>query len=105
MADIDNQTSPAAADAAILEPATHEAEITRHNSPIGQPAIPNGTAAGTTPAKVTDTNPNPTPATKGTVEVNNGEVKLDLASIVTEITKRLGLPNVSSKLPPSVARI
>ena len=30
---------------------------------------------------------------------------LDLASIVANITNRLGLPNVSSKLPPSVAHV
>jgi hypothetical protein len=42
---------------------------------------------------------------KGAVATNGGQVTLDLASIVTNITNRLGLPNVSSKLPPSVAHL
>ncbi|HMD56657.1 MAG TPA: hypothetical protein VKG82_04225 [Solirubrobacteraceae bacterium] len=42
---------------------------------------------------------------KGALAVNHGEVSLDLASIVANITNRLGLPNVSSKLPPSVAKL
>ncbi len=42
---------------------------------------------------------------KGAVVITNGEVSLDLASIVKNITERLGLPNVSSKLPPSVAKL
>jgi hypothetical protein len=42
---------------------------------------------------------------KGAVSTNGGQVTLDLASIVTNITNRLGLPNVSSKLPPSVAHL
>jgi hypothetical protein len=42
---------------------------------------------------------------KGAVAIHQGEVTLDLASIVTDITGRLGLPNVSSKLPPSVANL
>ncbi len=42
---------------------------------------------------------------KGAVSTNGGEVTLDLASIVANIAKRLGLPNVSSKLPPSVAHL
>jgi hypothetical protein len=41
----------------------------------------------------------------GSVSTNGGEVTLDLSSIVSNITNRLGLPNVSSKLPPSVARL
>ncbi|MGO9489236.1 MAG: hypothetical protein ACLQBB_09460 [Solirubrobacteraceae bacterium] len=42
---------------------------------------------------------------KGALLINHGEVTLDLASIVKEISNRLGLPDVSSKLPPSVARL
>jgi hypothetical protein len=42
---------------------------------------------------------------KGAVGINGGEVTLDLASIVATITNRLGLPNVSAKLPPSVANL
>lgn len=42
---------------------------------------------------------------KGAVAINHGEVTLDLASIVTNITDRLGLPNIASKLPPSVATL
>ena len=42
---------------------------------------------------------------KGAVATNGGTVTLDLASIVANITNRLGLPNVSSKLPPSVAHL
>ena len=42
---------------------------------------------------------------KGAVVITNGEVSLDLATIVKNITERLGLPNVSSKLPPSVAKL
>jgi hypothetical protein len=42
---------------------------------------------------------------KGALAVTGGEVTLDLAAIVTNITNRLGLPNVSSKLPPSVAKL
>lgn len=40
-----------------------------------------------------------------TVGTRHGEVTLNLAVIVEDITKRLGLPNVSSKLPASVARL
>jgi hypothetical protein len=42
---------------------------------------------------------------KGPVATNGGHVTLDMAAIVTNITNRLGLPNVSSKLPPSVAHL
>jgi hypothetical protein len=42
---------------------------------------------------------------KGAVSTNGGEVSLNLASITAEITNRLGLPNVSSKLPPNVAKL
>ncbi len=41
----------------------------------------------------------------GAVAITHGEVTLDLAAIVTSITDRLGLPNVASKLPPSVATL
>jgi len=42
---------------------------------------------------------------KGAVAITGGEVTLNLAAIVTNITNRLGLPNVASKLPPSVAKL
>jgi len=42
---------------------------------------------------------------KGSVAINGGVVTLDLASILDNITKRLGLPEVSSKLPASVAHL
>jgi hypothetical protein len=42
---------------------------------------------------------------KGPVATSGGVVTIDLASIVGNITTRLGLPNVSSKLPPSVAHL
>jgi hypothetical protein len=42
---------------------------------------------------------------KGAVQVNGGEVSLNLAGIVADITNRLGLPDLSSKLPPSVANL
>jgi hypothetical protein len=42
---------------------------------------------------------------KGPVAIQSGVVTLDLASIVTNITDGLGLPNVASKLPPSVAHL
>ena len=42
---------------------------------------------------------------KGAVQINGGKVTLNLASIVTEITNRLGLPDLASKLPPSVANL
>ena len=42
---------------------------------------------------------------KGPVATSGGVVTLDLASIVANITNRLGLPNVSSKLPASVAHV
>jgi hypothetical protein len=42
---------------------------------------------------------------KGAVSTNGGQVTLNLASIVTDITSRLGLPNLSSKLPASVANL
>jgi hypothetical protein len=42
---------------------------------------------------------------KGPVATNNGVVTIDLAAIVTNLTNRLGLPNVSSHLPASVAHL
>jgi hypothetical protein len=42
---------------------------------------------------------------KGAVQINGGEVSLNLAAIVADITNRLGLPDLSSKLPPSVANL
>lgn len=39
------------------------------------------------------------------MQVNGGEVSLNLAPIVADITTRLGLPDLSSKLPPSVANL
>jgi len=42
---------------------------------------------------------------KGAVVITGGQVSLNLASVVADITNRLGLPNVSSKLPASVANL
>jgi hypothetical protein len=43
---------------------------------------------------------------KGAIGVNQGEVTLDLASILNNIASRLGLPSdIASKLPPSVANL
>jgi hypothetical protein len=42
---------------------------------------------------------------KGALTLENGQVTLNLAPVVAELTKRLGLPNVSSKLPASVAHL
>jgi hypothetical protein len=42
---------------------------------------------------------------KGAVQSDNGTVTLDLSPIVVTVTDRLGLPDVSSKLPPSVAHL
>lgn len=36
----------------------------------------------------------------GALQVNRGQVSLNLAAIVADITNRLGLPNLGSKLPP-----
>jgi hypothetical protein len=41
----------------------------------------------------------------GALKINEGQVTLDLSSIISNITQRLGLPNVSSKLPASVAHL
>jgi hypothetical protein len=37
---------------------------------------------------------------KGALRVNGGEVSLNLAPIVADITNRIGLPDLSAKLPP-----
>ncbi len=42
---------------------------------------------------------------KGAVDANGGVVSLDLSPIVMNITDSLGLPDVSSQLPPSVAHL
>ncbi len=42
---------------------------------------------------------------KGAVQSNNGVVVLDLSEIIKSITDRLGLPDVSSKLPANVAHL
>jgi Short C-terminal domain len=43
---------------------------------------------------------------KGAIGINQGEVTLDLASILNNIASRLGLPSgVASNLPPSVANL
>lgn len=42
---------------------------------------------------------------KGAVQSSGGTVTLDLSPIITDITDRLGLPDVSSKLPPSAAHL
>ena len=42
---------------------------------------------------------------KGAVNSNNGVVVLDLSGIIKSITDRLGLPDVSGKLPPNVAHL
>lgn len=41
----------------------------------------------------------------GAVGTNGGVVTLDLSAIITNITNKLGLPNVSAKLPPSVGHM
>jgi len=41
----------------------------------------------------------------GAVKVNRGEVTLDLESILADMANQLGLPDVSSKLPPSAANL
>jgi hypothetical protein len=41
----------------------------------------------------------------GALNVNGGEVTLDLKSLVASVADQLGLPDVSSKLPPSAAHL
>src|SRR6185503_8154286 len=78
----DINVSPAVADTATIdaatsngnghhpEPATAEATVTEQNSPVGQPAIPDGPTTGATPAPVTDTQANAIPA-KGSINVKD----------------------------------
>ena len=43
---------------------------------------------------------------RGNVQINgHGEVTLNLAALVTDLTNRIGLPNLASKLPPGVAQL
>ncbi len=42
---------------------------------------------------------------KGNVHISGGAVTLDLSALVTDLTNRLGLPNLASKLPPSVGHL
>src|SRR4029077_10468369 len=42
---------------------------------------------------------------KGAVQSNNGVVVLALSAVIKSITDRLGLPDVSSKLPANVAHL
>jgi hypothetical protein len=42
---------------------------------------------------------------KGALAFHGGVVTLDLSTVLKNITERLGLPDVSSKLPPSVAQL
>ncbi|HYB30903.1 MAG TPA: hypothetical protein VEF89_30185 [Solirubrobacteraceae bacterium] len=43
---------------------------------------------------------------RGNVQINgHGEVTLNLAALVTDITNRIGLPNLATKLPPNVAQL
>ena len=39
------------------------------------------------------------------VQTSGGVVTLNLAAIVTDLTNRIGLPNLATKLPPNVARL
>ncbi|MGO9883087.1 MAG: hypothetical protein ACLPV4_08740 [Solirubrobacteraceae bacterium] len=41
----------------------------------------------------------------GALHVNGGRVTLDLRALVADVANQLGLPDVSSKLPPSVANL
>ena len=42
---------------------------------------------------------------KGNVHISGGVVTLDLSALVTDLTNRVGLPNLASKLPPSAAHL
>lgn len=75
------ETSSVATDATTATmdhptPATHEATVTDHNSPVGQPAIPDGTTTGTKPSRTTDTQANAIPAT-GSVDVKGAKEAKD----------------------------
>jgi hypothetical protein len=41
----------------------------------------------------------------GAVDYNGGTVTLDLAAVVSSLAQRLGIPDLSSKLPPSAAHL
>jgi hypothetical protein len=41
----------------------------------------------------------------GAVDYNGGKVTLDLATLVSSLSQRLGIPDLSSKLPPSAAQV
>ncbi len=66
----DTASSNATLEAIHPEPATHEAEVIRHNSLTGEPAIPDGTTTGAKPPHVTDLNANTVPSV-GTVEIKD----------------------------------
>jgi hypothetical protein len=42
---------------------------------------------------------------RGAVSYNDGKVTLDLAAVVSSLAQSLGIPDLSSKLPPSAARL
>ncbi len=42
---------------------------------------------------------------KGHVHISGGVVTLDLSALVTDLTNRVGLPNLASRLPPSVGHL
>ncbi|MGZ6576447.1 MAG: hypothetical protein ACXVHJ_36370, partial [Solirubrobacteraceae bacterium] len=42
---------------------------------------------------------------RGNVQISGGVVTLNLAALVTDLTNRVDLPNLASKLPPSVAHL
>jgi len=65
----ENLTSSTTTDVVNPTPSTAEAEVMDHNSPVGQPAIPDGTTTGTKPERATTTPSHPVPATSASVEV------------------------------------
>ncbi len=68
VADTASGTASATLEVTHPEPATREAQLTIHNSSVGQPAVPDGTTEGARPSHITDANANPIPAT-GAVEI------------------------------------
>jgi hypothetical protein len=42
---------------------------------------------------------------RGAVDYNGGKVTLDLTAVVSSLAQRLGIPDLSSKLPPSAAQL
>ena len=42
---------------------------------------------------------------KGNVQISGGVVTLNLSALVTDLTNRVGLPNLASQLPPSVGHL